>query len=258
MRCGAIITISGAITETYEDSGSTITATTYQKDIHDYVFSAQFKDTKYLPPDFMYKYFYEQMDAAQIKKLQEDMTGKIRDGLDILIPTRIVYCTENKLISIYTNSEQPQDTFLLSADKFYCIYPHSDPLYPYADISDCTEQILKNIPPKVKTDTSEEITLPVTTTFTTQKIVPCTKDAEALEQIIQAKCSNIMGDLPYNTKLGVPLHLSVQNTRLAILNTINSTPGVQSTEVLKYEIKDKRFVMNLKIHTNFGTIITTV
>jgi hypothetical protein len=253
MRCGAIITISGKITEIY-DSTSTIT---YQKDIHDYVFSAQFKDTKYLPSKFVCRYFYEQMDAAQIEKLQKDMTEKIQQGLDIFIPTRIVYCTENKSISIYIDVNQSESINLL-ADKFYCIYPYSAPT-PYANINDCTEQILKNVPPEVKTDASEDsITLPVVTTFTTQKIVPCTKDAEALEQIIQAKCSNIMGDLPYNTKLGVPLHLSIQNTRLAILNTINSTPGVQSTEVLKYEIKDKRFVMNLKIHTNFGTIITTV
>lgn len=257
MRCGAIITISGKITETYDSANSTVTAATYQKDIHDYVFSAQFKDTKYLPPDFMYKYFYEQMDAAQIKKLQEDMTEEIQKGLDTFIPTRIIYCTENKLISIYIDSEQSQD-ILLASDKFYCIYPYGAPT-PYANISDCTEQIFSNISPIVEIDVSgDKAALPVTTTFTTQKIVPCTKDAEALEQIIQAKCSNIMGDLPYNTKLGVPLHLSVQNTRLAILNTINSTPGVQSTEVLKYEIKDKRFVMNLKIHTNFGTIITTV
>ena len=83
-------------------------------------------------------------------------------------------------------------------------------------------------------------------------------DLEALKQNLEARCSIIRGDVLYNTRLGIPLGLPVSETKLSVLNTINSTYGVRTCQVLNNYISNKKYVMDVKINSNLGETIITV
>lgn len=89
-------------------------------------------------------------------------------------------------------------------------------------------------------------------------IIHAIRDADSIKQNLEARCSILRGELPYNTSIGITLNMNQQATRLAILNTINSTPGVNNTTVQRSYIKDRKYTMDLEISTNLGTILTTV
>lgn len=83
-------------------------------------------------------------------------------------------------------------------------------------------------------------------------------DLYSLKQNLEARCSIIKGDAPYNIRLGIPLGLPVQDTKLSILNTINTTFGVKSCQVLQNYIKDRKYVMDIKVHSNLGDVVITI
>ena len=79
-----------------------------------------------------------------------------------------------------------------------------------------------------------------------------------IKQNLLERMSNVRGDLPYNIELGVPLKFTRQSSRLIILNLINGTPGVTGCDVLKEYISNKKYVMDVQVHTQFGTFTVTV
>lgn len=83
-------------------------------------------------------------------------------------------------------------------------------------------------------------------------------DAYCIKQNLLERMSNVRGDLPYNIELGVPLKFTRQSSRLIILNLINDTPGVTGCDVIKEYIADKKYVMDVQVHTHVGTFTITV
>lgn len=83
-------------------------------------------------------------------------------------------------------------------------------------------------------------------------------DAYCIKQNLLERMSNVRGDLPYNIELGVPLKFTRQSSRLIILNLINGTPGVTGCDVVKEYISNKKYVMDVQVHTQFGTFTVTV
>lgn len=83
-------------------------------------------------------------------------------------------------------------------------------------------------------------------------------DAYCIKQNLIERMSNVRGDLPYNIELGVPLKFTRQSSRLIILNLINDTPGVTGCDVIKEYIANKKYVMDVQVHTQVGTFTITV
>lgn len=83
-------------------------------------------------------------------------------------------------------------------------------------------------------------------------------DNYAIKQNLIARLSNVRGDLPYNTQLGVPLKFTMSTARLTILDVIKTTTGVVRCEVLKERIENKRYVMDVRIFTQFDSFLLTV
>lgn len=85
-----------------------------------------------------------------------------------------------------------------------------------------------------------------------------TVDNYAIKQNLIARLSNVRGDLPYNTQLGVPLKFTMSTARLTILDVIKTTTGVVRCEVVKERIENKRYVMDVRIFTQFDSFLLTV
>lgn len=83
-------------------------------------------------------------------------------------------------------------------------------------------------------------------------------DNYAIKQNLIARLSNVRGDLPYNTQLGVPLKFTMSTARLTILDVIKTTTGVVRCEVVKERIENKRYVMDVRIFTQFDSFLLTV
>ena len=83
-------------------------------------------------------------------------------------------------------------------------------------------------------------------------------DIYSLKQNLESRCTILKGELPYNTQHGIPLKSQLQDTQISIVNIINSTPGVQNCEVLASKLVDKKFKLEVKVKSNFGTFIATV
>lgn len=83
-------------------------------------------------------------------------------------------------------------------------------------------------------------------------------DNYAIKQNLIARLSNVRGDLPYNTQLGVPLKFTMSTARLTILDVIKTTTGVVRCEVIKERIENKRYVMDVRIFTQFDSFLLTV
>lgn len=83
-------------------------------------------------------------------------------------------------------------------------------------------------------------------------------DLDSLKQNLEARCSIVKGEALYNTRLGVPIGLPVQDTKLAILNTISNTYGVKNCTLSRNYIQNGRYVMDVKVYSNLGTVLITV
>lgn len=83
-------------------------------------------------------------------------------------------------------------------------------------------------------------------------------DLDSLKQNLEARCSIVKGDALYNTRLGIPLGLPLQDTKLSVLNTISNTYGVRSCQVLRNYISNKKYVMDIQIHSNLGDVVITI
>lgn len=89
-------------------------------------------------------------------------------------------------------------------------------------------------------------------------ISSCVFDSEVVRNNIEARCSIIRGELPYNTILGIPLKSSKEELDLTILNIVNNTLGVK--EVNKYistEI-DRVYKASIEVITRFSNITVEV
>ena len=82
-------------------------------------------------------------------------------------------------------------------------------------------------------------------------------DAQSLKQNLECRCSIIRGELPYDIRLGIPLKTQLDEKRLAILNIINQTPGVESTKVKNISVVNKKFTMTVEIKSNFGDFVVS-
>ena len=89
------------------------------------------------------------------------------------------------------------------------------------------------------------------------KILPV-YDKYSLKQNLECRCSIIRGELPYNINLGIPLKALIHETQVAILNIINTTPGVTSCRVVSSKLIDKKFRLVVEIKSNFGDFTTVV
>ena len=87
-------------------------------------------------------------------------------------------------------------------------------------------------------------------------------DLQLLKQNLECKCATIRGELPYNTRIGIPLKTLPKELELAILDLITDTKGVLDCKVKSRNIEvinGKRTLrLNLTISTNFGNIEMTV
>ena len=83
-------------------------------------------------------------------------------------------------------------------------------------------------------------------------------DLESLRQNLEARCSVVRGEALYNIRLGVPIGLPVQDTKLAVLNTIRNTYGVRSCTLVRNYIQNGVYVMDVKIQSNLGETLITV
>lgn len=90
--------------------------------------------------------------------------------------------------------------------------------------------------------------------FTYVAILPI-YDAQSLKQNLECRCSIIRGELDYNVRLGIPLKTQIDEKRLAILNIINQTPGVESSTVLSTNIVNKKLTMKVEVISNFGDFV---
>lgn len=81
-------------------------------------------------------------------------------------------------------------------------------------------------------------------------------DINSLKQNLECRCSIIRGELPYNIQHGIPLKSTIQEIQVSVLNIVNNTPGVTSCEVLASKLVDRRFKLELKINSNFGSFVT--
>lgn len=89
------------------------------------------------------------------------------------------------------------------------------------------------------------------------KILPI-YDLYSLKQNLEARCSIVRGEAKYNTRLGAPIGLPVQDTKLAVLNTIRNTYGVRSCTLVRNYIQNGVYVMDVKIQSNLGETLITV
>lgn len=83
-------------------------------------------------------------------------------------------------------------------------------------------------------------------------------DLYSLKQNLEARCSIIKGDALYNTRLGIPIGLPTQDTKLSILNTITSTYGVRTCNIIRNYIQNGRFIMDVKVYSSLGDVTITV
>lgn len=83
-------------------------------------------------------------------------------------------------------------------------------------------------------------------------------DLYSLKQNLEARCSIVRGEARYNTRLGVPIGLPLQDTKLAILNTINNTYGVRNCTLVRNYIRDGKYVMDVKVYSDLGNVLITV
>lgn len=83
-------------------------------------------------------------------------------------------------------------------------------------------------------------------------------NAYSLKQNLECRCQTIRGELAYNTQLGIPLKTTADEKRLAVLNLINTTPGVEECVLLDSYIQDKTLYMNVRVQSNFGTFVLSV
>ena len=83
-------------------------------------------------------------------------------------------------------------------------------------------------------------------------------DLYSLKQNLEARCSIVKGEALYNTRLGVPIGLPLQDTKLAVLNTINNTRGVRNCTLVRNYIQNGTYVMDVKVYSDMGTMLLTV
>ena len=81
-------------------------------------------------------------------------------------------------------------------------------------------------------------------------------DKEALKQNLIARCSILLGELPYNKDFGIPLKLDTDSTTLTIKDMILSTDGVTNCTLIKTEFdnKKRKLISTFSIDTVFGNI----
>ena len=118
-------------------------------------------------------------------------------------------------------------------DKQYIIHPNSEQYVSYS----------------IQTDDGQQ--------YLISTILPI-YDLYSLKQNLEARCSIVKGEALYNTRLGVPIGLPLQDTKLAVLNTISNTYGVRNCTLVRNYIQDGTYVMDVKVYSDMGTMPLTV
>ena len=90
-----------------------------------------------------------------------------------------------------------------------------------------------------------------------RKIIPV-YNIYSLKQNLESRCTIIKGELPYNVQHGIPLKAQLQDIQLSILNIINNTPGVRNCEVLSSKLVNRKFKLEVKIKSIYGTFTSFV
>ena len=83
-------------------------------------------------------------------------------------------------------------------------------------------------------------------------------DLDSLKQNLEARCSIVKGEALYNTRLGVPIGLPIQDIKLSVLNTINNTYGVQNCTLVRNYIQNGTYRMDVKVQSDLGTVLISV
>ena len=87
-------------------------------------------------------------------------------------------------------------------------------------------------------------------------IATCVFDSEVIRNNIEARCSVIRGELPYNVLLGITLKAGKDELDLTIMNIINNTYGVKEIDKFSSSIVNRKYTANVNIITQMNNEIT--
>ena len=75
-------------------------------------------------------------------------------------------------------------------------------------------------------------------------------DVEAIKQTIEARCRVVLGELQYDTGLGVPLGMDAETTGILIQDLILATVGVKSCRLLDFKLNNKTKLFTIFLLTS--------